>query len=273
MITCSIVTYKNDKILLRKAINSFLNSDINSELKLFLINNAESDDLFELSTDKRIEYLVNSRNLGFGAGHNIAMTKSIGIAKYHLILNPDIYFDKDVIQVLFNFMEKNPSVGLVTPKVLFFDGQTNFVCRLLPTPRDIFVRRFIPIQSIVDKNNAKYELRFSGYDKTMEAPYISGCFMFVRTKALEKSGIFNDDYFMYFEDVDLSRRIHRFYNTVFYPYIKIYHEGGLLSHKNKRLLLHHLISSIKYFNNYGWFYDKERKMINEKILKQLGYNI
>lgn len=273
MITGSIVTYKNSTDQLNKSIQSFLNSKIDCYIKLYVINNSPNYCYDELVSDERIEYIVNSKNIGFGAGHNIAIRKSIGASKYHLVLNPDIYFTNDIIKILYDFMEENSDIGLVAPRVLFTDGQINYICRLIPTPLGLIVRRFIPFKAIVDKRDAIYELKFSEYEKLMDVPCLSGCFMFIRTKALEKAGIFDERFFLYLEDVDLSRRIHRFYRTVFYPNVTVYHEGGKLSYKNKKVLIYHIFSAIKYFNKYGWFYDKERAIVNKKTLQQLGYKI
>ena len=91
-ITSCIVLYKNDKEILLKAINSYLL--YNSNTKLFLVDNSPSDSLKCLKNNNRIEYIHNPTNPGFGAAHNIAIKKSIEIgADYHLVLNPDVYFN------------------------------------------------------------------------------------------------------------------------------------------------------------------------------------
>lgn len=105
----------------------------------------------------------------------------------------------------------------------------------------------------------------------MEVPYLSGCFMFIRTKVLEKVGLFDERFFMYLEDTDLSRRIHKISKTIYYPYVHIYHEYGKGSYKNLKLLKYHIDSAIKYFNKWGWFFDKERDFINKTTLKKLKY--
>ena len=74
---------------------------------------------------------------------------------------------------------------------------------------------------------------------------------------------------MYFEDADLSRRIHNRYRTVFYPYAEIYHDYDKESYRNRRLLWIHLMSAVKYFNKWGWFFDKERGKINRKTMDAL----
>jgi GT2 family glycosyltransferase len=274
-INVSIVLFKNDQDLVKKAIHSCVNSVLIN--RIYLIDNSPTDILSYLaSLDNRIEYIFNNANLGFGKAHNIALKRSIEEnIPYHLVLNPDVYFEKGVLEELYNFMEANKNVGLVMPKVLYPDGNIQYLCKLLPTPLDLFGRRFLnfgPFRKIVEKRNEIYELRFTGYDKIMEVPYLSGCFMFIRTEVLKKVGLFDKRFFMYLEDTDLSRRIHRVAKTVYYPYVYIYHEYGKGSYKSLKLLYYHINSAIKYFNKYGWFFDKEREEINRKILKKLGWH-
>ncbi len=274
-INVSIVLFKNDQDLVKKAIYSCVNSILIN--RIYLIDNSPTDMLSCLANlDSRIEYIFNNTNLGFGKAHNIALKRSIEEnIPYHLVLNPDVYFKGGVLEELYNFMENNPDVGLVMPKVLYPDGTLQYLCKLLPTPLDLFGRRFLnfgPFRKIVEKRNEIYELRFTGYDKIMEVPYLSGCFMFIRTEVLKKVGLFDERFFMYLEDTDLSRRIHRVAKTVYYPYVYIYHEYGKGSYKSLKLLYYHIKSAIKYFNKYGWFFDKEREEINRKILEKLGWN-
>jgi len=273
-INVSIVLFKNDQDLVKKAIYSCVNSALIN--RIYLIDNSPTDILSCLaSLDSRIEYIFNNANLGFGKAHNIALKRSIEEnIPYHLVLNPDVYFEGGVLEELHHFMENNPDVGLVMPKVLYPDDTLQYLCKLLPTPLDLFGRRFLnfgPFRKIVEKRNEVYELRFTGYDKIMEVPYLSGCFMFIRTEVLKKVGLFDERFFMYLEDTDLSRRIHRVAKTVYYPYVYVYHEYGKGSYKSLKLLYYHIKSAVKYFNKYGWFFDKEREEMNKKILEKLGW--
>lgn len=118
--------------------------------------------------------------------------------------------------------------------------------------------------------NDRYILKDSGYNKIMNPPCLSGCFMFMRTKTLEENGLYFDErFFMYCEDFDLMRKLHRVGKTIFYPYVTIIHDHARASYKNKKLLFEHIKSACKYFNKYGWIFDKERKIQNMKIKKGL----
>lgn len=267
----SIVLYHNKKEQIKQVLQNFLGSQLN--IRIILIDNSSNDDLQVLSKiDERIEYIFSNINLGYGKAHNIALKKSLEEnVPYHLVLNPDINFDHCVIEELYNFMEQNVDVGLVMPKVLYPDGSLQYTCKLLPTPIDLFVRRFLFFNNFFDLNNHKYELRFTEYNSIFNVPFISGCFMLLRTEVLRQVGLFDERFFMYLEDTDLSRRIHKISKTIFYPYVTVQHVHQKGSYKSFRLLMYHIISAIKYFNKWGWFFDKERKLINKRVLEELGY--
>jgi len=124
-------------------------------------------------------------------------------------------------------------------------------------------------QSWTMKRTEKFELRASGYNRTIDVPYLSGCFMFLRTEAIQQVGMFDERFFMYPEDIDLTRRIHRKYRTVFYPEVSVVHQHIRGSYADIRLLFIHIKNMIKYFNKWGWFFDNERRNVNKDTLKQL----
>lgn len=271
IITASIVLYKNDKKLVSKAITSFLQFCNHS--KLYLVDNSPTDDLKVLISDEKIKYIHNPLNPGFGAAHNMAIKNAIEIgSKYHLVLNPDVYFAVGTLEEIVKFMEDNEEVGNLMPKIYYPNGAIQYLCKLLPTPYDWIGRRFNPYKKMVEKRNEIFELRFTGYNQIMEVPYLSGCFMFLRLEALKKIGLFDENIFMYGEETDLCRRlISRGYKTVFNPSVSIIHEFQKGSHKSLRLTWIGIKSAIYYFNKWGWLFDKERDKINRQTLKNLKY--
>ena len=197
-------------------------------------------------------YIFNNKNLGYGRAHNIALEKSLKTnAKYHLVLNSDIEFTPDVIKKLTYFMEQNPNIGHSMPLVRYPNGNIQYLAKQLPTPFDLFARRFMP-KSWVKKRAAKFE-NHAFYKQTnyksqiLDAPYLSGCFMFLRCDALRKIGLFDPRFFMYPEDIDLTRRINQHYRTVMYPAVEIIHNHAQSSYHSLRLLWIHCINMIKYF--------------------------
>jgi len=243
------------------------NSKVN---QVYLIDNSPiKSNLFETLDSY---YIFAGKNLGYGAGHNIAIQKTIdeGV-KYHLVLNPDIYFESDVLTHLIDYADRNEDIGLIMPNVEYPDGQPQHLCKLMASPFDLLGRRFIPFKKWIISRNILYELRFTDYNQIMSVPSLSGCFMLLRTSVLSKIGGFDERFFMYCEDNDLSRRIGQVSKTIFYPHITVTHDYEKGSYKDPKLLRYHITSAFKYFNKWGWFFDKERKRINKETLLQLGY--
>lgn len=267
MLTASLVLYHNSKHDVDTIISCVLNSFIN---RLYIIDNSRNDAFRILEKrSEKIRYIHNENN-GYGAAHNIAIKKSIEQgAKYHVILNPDIIFQAGSIESLTKFMDFHPEVGSVMPNIVYPNGRSQRLCKLLPTPFDIFARRFFP-KSWMKKRNAKYEMHFMGYDKIWNCPNLSGCFMFLRIDILKQIGGFDDRFFMYFEDTDLIRRIHTVSKTVFYPDVTIIHAHKAEHRTNKFLLKASIKSAIKYFNKYGWFFDRERKLFNSLAKRNIS---
>lgn len=270
MVTASIVLFHTPKELLEKAAGSYAPA---SGRKLYLIDNSNEKSVFaEKMANKNIEYIFNNENLGYGKAHNIGIRKAISDrSDYHVVLNPDLEFDSSLISELCRYADRHEDVAYMLPKVLGPDGETQHLCKLLPYPSDLFLRRFLPDFKLARHKNDKYVLKGFGYDKIINPPCLSGCFMFMRTSVLETYQIlFDDRFFMYCEDFDLIRRLHRVGKTIYYPYASVVHRHGRASYKNGRMLKAHIISACRYFNKYGWFFDSERKKMNDKILKEAG---
>ena len=267
-VTGSIVLY-NPTSDVHKTIESFLK--INSlKTFLYLIDNSPSgqfkNENAELLSKDNVLYTYVGKNIGYGAGHNLALNKALRESEFHVVLNPDVYFNEDVVETIYQFASANPEVAHIMPKVLYPDGQLQYACKLVPTPFDLIARLF-PL-SLFGKRNEKFELRFTGYNKIMEVPYLAGCFMFFRCSALKVTGLFDERFFMYPEDIDITRRIYSRFKTIYYPHVHIYHEHERLSHKNLSMFIIHAKNMIRYFNKWGWFFDEERKKINSCVLKQ-----
>jgi GT2 family glycosyltransferase len=241
--------------------------------KIYIIDNTSNDNAQEFvqSLSEKVIYIQGHGNIGYGAAHNIAIRKSIAQdAKYHVVLNPDIQFASNIILELLAYMGSNEDVGSILPKVLYPDGSIQYLSKLLPSPFGLFLRRFCSNTKLSQKINNKYMLLDSGYDKIINPPCLSGCFMFLNIKHIKEHDIlFDEQFFMYFEDFDFFRRLHRIAKTIYYPYVSIIHNHAKESYKSRKMLAVHVKSAIKYFNKWGWFFDEERKKMNKKVLKEI----
>ena len=218
--------------------------------------------------DTRVIYQHNQHNIGYGAAHNIAIRESIyDNVPYHLVINPDIILNVKELEQMLQFISSHPEVGSLMPKVVYPNGELQYLCKLLPTPFDVFGRRFLPHQWMEHLNHT-YEMRASGYNKLMNVPYLSGCFMLLRTQAVQQARLFDERFFMYPEDMDLTRRIHRDYLTVFFPHATIIHNHEKASYKSLKMLWIHIVNMCRYFNKWGWFCDKERTLFNQTVMNE-----
>ena len=269
MLTASVVLYNTSKYQIESLFNSVQSSNCVSTL--FVIDNSPNDKWRILEKQYDFVRYIHNENLGYGASHNLAMQEAIEMgSKYHVVLNPDIYFGSEVLSELIKYMDSNTDVGYVLPKVTYPDGELQYLCKLLPTPFDLIFRRFLPKTKLLTKLNDRYELKMSGYDRIINPPCLSGCFMFMRLSTLKENKLFfDDDYFMYCEDFDLIRRIHRVAKTVYYPNVSIVHDHAKSSYKTRRMLKAHIKSAIHYFNKWGWIFDKERRLMNKRILEEI----
>lgn len=264
-VTCSIVLYKHAPSFLEVLIERIVSSAIIS--KLYLIDNSPTDDLKILADNNRIEYIFNNANIGYGPAHNIAMRKTLPFASYHIVLNPDVFFEAGTIEHIYEYMQHHAEVGHLMPKLMYPDGTLQYACKLLPAPADLIFRRFLP-PFLTKTRMHCFEMRASGYNKILEVPYLSGSFMFLRVDALKKVGLFDERFFMYPEDIDLTRRIYRHFKTIFYPLATVVHTHERGSYKSLKLLWVHIVNMVKYFNKWGWFFDSERIAVNKKIEAQ-----
>lgn len=266
-LSVSIVLYNTSVSDIRRCIASLRNYKEN--LLLVVIDNSPTDILRSEFGGTHAVYIHRPDNPGYGAGHNIALRLAAAQQiPYHLVINADVSFSTDIITPLLSYMDANPAVGHVMPLVLNPDGSVQRLCKLVPTPMDLLFRRFLPRRWKI-KRDKIFELHQSGYDKIMFVPYLSGCFMLLRQRALESVGIFDERFFMYPEDIDLTRRMAMQFDTMFVPTVSVVHDHGRSSHKSLKMFLIHAFNIIRYFNKWGWIADRDRKYLNARTLAQL----
>lgn len=271
MLTASIVLYKTQRAQIVDLIQCVVGSKCVA--RLYLVDNSPDDSLKDLQDmDPSIEYIFNNANVGYGAAHNVAIRKALESASdYHVVLNPDIRFGGELFASLIGYMDKNPDVVYMLPRVIYPDGRIQRLCKLLPTPFNLIARRFLPKTKWVERLDALYTLREFGYDRIINPPCLSGCFMFLRLSVMSENNIlFDDRYFMYCEDFDLIRRLHRYGRTIYYPEAQIIHDHAQASYHSVKMTIQHIKSACRYFNKYGWFFDKERKQMNRQILREIN---
>ncbi|HET9570343.1 MAG TPA: glycosyltransferase family 2 protein [Bacteroidales bacterium] len=263
MINISIVLYHAPHIQVQFLIDTLtVNPHLN---KIYLIDNSSTE-----TTDFKgdhIRYIFVGKNVGFGAGHNIAIRESLkDQVAYHLVINYDLKIDAAIIDRLIKEMDEDKSIGIIMPKVLNEDHTVQLSPKLLPTPTYVLFSAFKPLRKIFKNVYEDYTMK-NHLDRTWNLPIITGCFSLFRVSVLSEIGLYDERFFMYFEDDDLSRRIHSRYKTVYFPEVVIEHSHQRGATKSLKLFVIFGISAIRYFNKWGWVFDKERHRINEDILK------
>jgi hypothetical protein len=233
------------------------------------VDNSPDRSLEELVLSVGASYDYVNANIGYGRAHNRAIRRAITRArKYHLILNTDVQFDAHAVSQLAVFLDERPIVGAAMPRVLSTDGTDQYLCKLAPRPIDL-ISRFVMGRTSWTRNiNARYEMRVCGYERSLNVPCLSGCFLLLRVEVLKEVGGFDDRFFMYGEDYDLSRRIHRAHETRYVPDITIRHAHARASHNGVRMGAVHVVNLMRYFMKWGWLFDRERREMNLRALAQ-----
>ena len=249
MISVSIVTFRTDLEELRRCFCSLTSEEI---FVIYIVDNSRDTSIKTFCQDyPKIEYIPND-NIGYGGAHNIAIRRALSLgSKYHLVLNSDVYFSPNDIQKIREYMDINDNVAMVQPNIVYPDGTLQYTCRLLPTPANLIFRRFLP-QNLVESMNYRYMLKMFDHKSELNVPYHQGSFMFFRTKCFEKVGLFDERFFMYPEDIDITRRMHRQYRTMFWPGVTVIHAHRAASYKSKKMLKIHMWNMCKYFMKWGW---------------------
>ena len=254
-----------------RTIEQFLRMSDQNNLKthLCIIDNSPSPVYPTPPQNNRISYLFSNRNLGYGRAHNIAIRASKSRTKYSLVMNTDVTYEPDAVSRLKSTLDTDLTAGLAAPRTLYPDGTLQYVCRLLPTPRNVFLRRFFPNSVLTKKADENYELRWWNHATTANIPFFQASFLLLRTSLCAQIGGFDERFFLYAEDIDLCRRIHERAKTLYVPDAYVTHEYRRYNRHSLRGTLYAIRSHFQYFNKWGWLIDRSRSRINSITIKQL----
>lgn len=196
----------------------------------------------------KVNLIVSADNRGFGYGHNQIINKVT--SDYHLILNADIEFEMDVMSDMVSYLEKNSDTALVTPEIRNLDGTVQHLPKEFPKIKYV-LSSTIPFFA---KYRGDYTRSHTIITKPAEMHISTGCFMLVRTAQLKKVGGFDDGYFLYFEDFDLSMRLRKLGKLIYYPLVYVIHFWHRDSKKSKRLFVIQIQSMLRFYKK--WILEK-----------------
>lgn len=226
-ITITIVNYKMKEDI-EKCLSSLLKDYSSSGLnvQITVVDNASGDDIEKFIAEKfpNVKCVMNEENHGFGRAHNIGI-KAFP-AKYHFILNPDTYFPtgQNAVRRLYDYMEQNPRVGLVAPKLVYPDESLQYSCYRFPGFWHPFFRRTKYGESRSGRRRNSHLLMHDfSHNETIPVDWVMGSAMFARGNMIAEVGYFDENFWMYYEDSDLCRRLWEKGYPVYYLHDVILH--------------------------------------------------
>jgi GT2 family glycosyltransferase len=200
-----------------------------------------------------VEILSSHGNAGYGRGHNLAIVRAG--AAHHLVLNPDVILEPDALLEGLRYLESHSEVGLITPRVYGTTGARQYLCKRYPGVLVLALRGFGPasLRRRFGRMLDRYEMRDLPDDApTSPIPIASGCFMLCRRQPLAAIGGFSPEYFLYFEDFDLSLRFAREAAIAYVPAVRIRHAGGDAAGKGWAHRGMFARSAFTFFRRHGW---------------------
>ncbi|GAB4291655.1 MAG: glycosyltransferase [Ignavibacteriaceae bacterium] len=223
-----IVNY-NVKEYLQNLVQSIRKASQNLNVEIIIVDNASDDGSVDLIREKlpEIKLIANEKNLGFGKANNIALKEAKG--RFILLLNPDTIVSEDTFETMIRFFKEHPEAGLAGCKILNPDGTLQLACRRsFPGPWTSFTK-VTGLSTLFPDSKlfARYNLTYLDENKTYEVDAISGAFMMLKREVYETVGGFDEDFFMYGEDLDWCYRIQSAGYKVYYVHsTRIIHYKG-----------------------------------------------
>jgi len=234
----------------RAAVRSLLEQTRAVDLTLYVVDNHSQDDSLQRLADEFPDLvpIQNSDNRGFGNGHNTLLP--LIDSEYHVIVNPDIEIDRDVIGELCLYLDDHPDIGLITPMIRYPDGRDQQLPKRDPTVlslvgRHLFKRRLKPIVE-------HYQMLDEDLSQVCDIEFATGCFFVIRTDLFRRLGGFDERWFMYYEDMDITRRARAQMRAVYYPHTCVYHIWARSSSRKLKYFLMLVAGMFKYFHKWGW---------------------
>jgi GT2 family glycosyltransferase len=234
MLLSIIIVNYNVKYYVEQCLNSVLASSIADDIEIIVLDNASDDGSLAYLTPRfpSVCFIDNKVNLGFSKANNIGISLARG--KYILLLNPDTVIGEHVLENTCHFMETHPNAGALGVKMI--DGFGQFLPeskRGFPTPWASFCKmtglsKLFPASKLF----SQYHLSFLDKNTTHKVDILAGAFMLLRKETITKTGMLDETFFMYGEDIDLSYRIQQSGYDNYYLPEKIIHYKGESTHKN-----------------------------------------
>ncbi len=247
-VSVGIVTY-NDREKAVRAVRSLIEHCTFDTVTVTVYDNDSSDHTAEALADLGVTVVPTGGNLGFGRAHNLALGRPMG--RYHAVVNPDVQVDSDVLARLIDVMEEHPEIAMITPRILNADGTVQHLPKRQPTWRYLLLGRLSSFGGPFAKVRREYTRQDECLTGLCPIEFCTGCFFVIRSELFHRLSGFDERYFMYMEDADLSRRVLEFGSIMYDGDVTVTHLWERESSKKLRYLWIHLRSCFQYFKIWG----------------------
>jgi len=233
-----IVTWNSEEFI-RNYLDSILVSAGNLSLEIIVVDNNSSDKTARIVEQfyPQVNLIQNKKNLGYAKANNQGIEEVRG--EYLLLLNPDTQVLEDALSLMYEFMEENPEIGALGPKLLNPDKSVQPSCREFPTFSTL-VWEFSGLSRLFPKSKifGRWRMGYFDFNETREVDQPMGSCLMLRRETLDDVGIFDENFSMFFNDVDLCYRIKkRDWKIYFYPDAKVIHHKGASTKKVKAKMI------------------------------------
>ena len=255
-----LIVHYNTPKLLRQTLKGIFAMQSATSFEVIVVDNNPHMRVDEMVKTEfpEVRLLLSDRNIGFGAGMNLAMKHAVG--RYLFVFNPDIAITDHALDELMKYMDTHQDVGMVAPRLSNPDQSLQYSCYRFMGPSIILYRRlpFLNKLSFVKKATDAYLMKDWDHAETRDIDYVLGAAMFVRREAFEVVGGFDPNYFIYFEDQDWCRRFWKAgFRVVYHPQANFVHyhrretaEGGFFAQMFNPLTRKQMKSAIYYYKKY-----------------------
>lgn len=246
----TIVAYNNSCADLEKVIDLFCAYPFSFDIKLAIIDNSKIATLKTFCERRSIDYFRPNFNIGFGAGHNFAIMSGKYKPQFCLILNPDVFISPNAIAGVVEYMKKNKNIVLSSPRLLNIDGSIQGICRFYPTVPRLINRIFY---KYILNGSISIEESMDLSKIPLSVPSLHGACFFVRYDSFVNVGGFDNNFFLYLEDIDLCKRLSFQGDISYIPLFHATHIHAKGSRRKFKLLIAHVKSFLLYFIKHGFF--------------------
>ena len=249
-ISACIVSYNGfDEVC--TAVRSILAQCKGADLILYLVDNASPDGTGEKLAAEDfgpcVQAICLPENKGFGAGHNAVLP--LLDSDYHFVINPDITLREPVMENICAWLDEHPEAVMATPRMFFPDGREQILPKRKPNVLGLLARQGVPD---LKKFGDRYAMLDEDLSKPTPIEFCTGSFFCIRTETFRKIGGFDEGYFMYVEDADITQKARREGLVYFLPQFSACHAWRRAPGRQLRPFIQQLRSMGRYFCKWGF---------------------